>query len=188
MKSHRRSLSRALRAGFSVVEVCVAACVLAISLSGMVAALVTSLSLNRVNSETAAAQQAARARLEALQGVPFGEVFAVHNDSTADDGGLTVAARGSAFDVAGFTPAAGDADGRCGEVIFPAVRVGAALELREDVVDAALGMPRDLNGDGAIDALDHAADYVLLPVRIRVAWRGASGERQMDYETILCRR
>ena len=60
-------------------------------------------------------------------------------------------------------------------------------QLREDVADAQLGTPMDLNGDGAIDGADHSGDYVLLPVRIRVRWRGVTGLRTFDVCTVLLR-
>ena len=34
---------------------------------------------------------------------------------------------------------------------------------------------------------DHAGDYVVLPVRIRVAWRGVSGDRILELVTALSR-
>lgn len=166
----------------------VAASVLVIAVSGLLGALVGATSLGRVNHETAIAQQAARRALEELQGVPFDEVYAVFNAATADDGGLSVAARGPGFDVVGLDAEDGDADGLCGEVQFPELAGAAALELREDFVDAGLGMPRDLDGSGAVDAVDHSTDYRLLPVRVRVRWRGVSGVRTLDLETILCAR
>lgn len=51
------------------------------------------------------------------------------------------------------------------------------MELREDTVDPNLGMPRDLNGDGVIDGLNHASDYVILPVRIEVKWSESGADR-----------
>jgi hypothetical protein len=78
----------------------------------------------------------------------------------------------------------GDADGLPGEVIFPAV-AGAAGQLREDAAMPELGMPRDLNGDGAVDANDHALDYTLLPVIVRVRWRTASGAGVYELKTML---
>jgi hypothetical protein len=86
-----------------------------------------------------------------------------------------------------FRSVAGDADGRVGEVIFPNGGNGATF-LAENEVDPALGLTRDLNGDGAIDALDHSGDYRLLPVRVRVAWSGATGDRQIELEALLCLR
>jgi type II secretory pathway pseudopilin PulG len=174
--------------GFTLVEVCVAATMLAIAISGLLGVMLAGMSLDRVNRESAIAQQAARAALEQLQGVPFGEVFASYNGWAGDDGGLTLAARGAGFVVAGLDPQPGDADGWCGEVLFPTTLVGAAPQLREDVVDDPWGMPRDLNGDGLVDAADHSNDYRLLPVRVRVRWRGASGDRTLDMETLLCDR
>jgi hypothetical protein len=61
-------------------------------------------------------------------------------------------------------------------------------ELREDVVDTDLGLPRDLNGDGAIDGADHSADYRILPVRVTVSWTGQNGVRSMDFVTVLTER
>jgi hypothetical protein len=46
----------------------------------------------------------------------------------------------------------------------------------------------DLNADGTVDTADHASDYTLLPVRVRVDWRGPSGPQNYQLETILCLR
>jgi len=59
------------------------------------------------------------------------------------------------------------------------------LQLREDVVDNALGMPRDLNGDGVVDTNDHSLDYRLLPVRIRFDWTGKGGRSTLEIKTLL---
>ena len=86
----------------------------------------------------------------------------------------------------GLNALAGDADGFVGQITFPDLDLGAGnLVLREDVADATLGMPRDLNGDGAVDADDHSDDYIVLPVRITLQWRGQSTVRQMVFEHIL---
>jgi hypothetical protein len=47
-------------------------------------------------------------------------------------------------------------------------------------------MPNDLDGNGTIDALDHAANYRILPVRVRVRWQGVNGVRSMTADTVLC--
>ena len=57
--------------------------------------------------------------------------------------------------------------------------------LREDVEDAELSLPRDLNGDAKIDALDHASDYIVLPVRVVVEWNGYAGPRRLEMFTML---
>jgi len=185
---HRFTCSRRARGGFSLVEVSVALCVVVIALSGLVGSLLASARLHRVSAETATAQRAAVLTLEALQGAPFEEIFAAYNRSSADDGGLSSAAPGPNFAVAGLNTQVGDADGMCGVIEFPAALVGAQDCLFENVVDAGLGSPRDLNLDGAVDAANHAADYQLLPVRIAVRWRGVTGDREVVLETILCSR
>jgi hypothetical protein len=55
--------------------------------------------------------------------------------------------------------------------------------LREDYVDAALEMPHDLNGDGAIDSLDHRGDYRILPVTVTVEWQSPRGPSRFVYRT-----
>ena len=60
------------------------------------------------------------------------------------------------------------------------------MELREDAADTRFGTPRDLNGDGVSgDALDHSADYRILPVVIEVDWNGASGPAHVEFKTVL---
>ena len=71
----------------------------------------------------------------------------------------------------------------CANVVFPSDAGGYAL--REDIKDASLGMPRDLNGDGVIDSENHAGDYVLLPVKVRIDWKGITGERSFEVCTVL---
>ena len=62
---------------------------------------------------------------------------------------------------------------------------GNAWELREDCVDPSLGMPRDLNGDSMIDGADHARDYIVLPIKIRIEWDGRVGSRSFEVYSIL---
>lgn len=177
------------RAGFALVEVMMAAVVLTVAISGLSASILVAMSLSRVNRDTAIAQQAARRTLEEIESRTFSEIFAAYNANAGDDVGLLSAAPGANFAVQGLSALPGDADGLCGRVIFPTQLNGGVEQLREDVVDAELGMPLDLNGDlGVIDALDHAANYRLLPVRVRVEWQGAIGPRHVDMETILCLR
>lgn len=187
---HRRfppaSFSR--RRGFTIVEVCVSTCVLAIAVSGMIGSLVAATALRRVTSESAVAERAAARVVEQIHGRAFAEVFRAYNGWAGDDAGLVPGPAAAAFAVQGLDPQPGDADGMCGEIVFPSLDVLGTLELREDVIDATLGMPRDLNLDGTIDDLNHAADHLVLPVRVRIRWRGVSGDRQLDVETILCER
>jgi hypothetical protein len=54
-------------------------------------------------------------------------------------------------------------------------RPGLPSQLREDVDEPKLGMPQDLDGNGVVDGNNHATDYKLLPVLVRVRWRACDG-------------
>lgn len=162
--------------------------VLLIAVGGMSSSIVSSMALQRTNEETVTAQAAARSLVEALRGETFTDVFARYDTNPANDPAGAGTAPGADFAVTGLTAAPDDADGFCGRVEFPTTTVGGIDQLREDSADTRLGTPRDLNGDGAIDSLNHAADYVSLPVRVRVRWAGVTGTRELTLETILCSR
>jgi hypothetical protein len=68
-----------------------------------------------------------------------------------------------------------------GEIHFPEVE-GV---LRETAMFAKLGMPRDLNGDGAVDNQPRTTDYRVLPVHLRVAWRGANSDHSLEMHTMF---
>ena len=96
---------------------------------------------------------------------------------------------------AGAAAAAGQTTTLVEDVLDPGLTVGPApapapsgptLQLREDLDDPALGLPRDLNGDSIVDGLDHADDYFLLPLEVTVRWRGRSGDRTLRRVTMLC--
>jgi len=111
----------------------------------------------------------------------FPLIFPSYNTVPGDDPAGVGTAPGSHFAVDGLEPVDGDPDGFVGEVLLPEM----GLELREDVDDPLMGMPRDLNGDMQIDALDHLADHIILPVRVVVRWKGRGGERSLELQSIL---
>jgi hypothetical protein len=77
-------------------------------------------------------------------------------------------------------------DGMIGEVQLPTMEVEPGVwQVREDLVRPDLGMPRDLNGDSIIDSLDHSEDYLQLPVRVRLDWKGRHGLRSLKMDTFL---
>lgn len=184
MKSRARAArARAARGGsggFSIVEILISATVFLLVSGAVVTTLVASSALNHTNRETVLAVQAAESMIEELKSTPFAEVFARYNDTVADDPATGVSP-GIAFAVAGLAARADDADGMVGTIAFP----GDGVVLREDVADAELGLPRDLDRDGAIDDQDKAASYRILPVRVRLEWRGANGNRALELVTVL---
>ena len=151
-----------------MLDVTIAAALLAIAITSLMSLIFSSLQLSRVDRETTIAHQAMRRATEEMQMVVFEGAFA--NFSANPN-----------FAVTGLTPQVGDADGMVGQILFPTV----AGTLREDVVDVGLGMPRDLNGDGIVDGVGHDNDYVVLPVRVRLSWTGVSGNRTVELTTMM---
>ena len=166
----------------TLLEIAVAVAVLAIGLGSSVYALLGGMALQRSAAERTLALQAAESAIEALQACEFDEAFARFNGKTVDDPPLVVSP-GDSFAVPGLTAQAGDKDGLPGEILFP----GDNDKLLENVNDVELGMPRDLTLDEPplIDNKDHAGDYQVLPVRVRVRWHGALGDRELVLGTIL---
>lgn len=166
-----------------MVELLIAIAVLTLGIGAVSSTLLTSHSLNRSSREAMIATNAAQSVLEALHGEPFEDVFATYNGTGLDDPLGAGTAPGASFSVPGLDAQAGDPDGIVGEIVMP----GPGDQLIENVVDADLGMPRDLNADGVVDGDDHAGDYKVLPVRIRLAWRGAAGAQTLEFVTTLTR-
>lgn len=165
-----------------MLELVAALVVLTVAGGGTLSAISSASFLSRSSDERTLAASAAKDVAERLRAESFREVFARYNDDPSDDVGP--APPGAHFDVAGLDPRPGDADGRVGRILFP-VAAATPTSLFENQVDDLFGFPRDLNGDGAIDALDHAGDYRVLPVRVVVEWRGRSGNRRFEITTLL---
>ncbi len=177
-----RHTPRADRAGLTMLELMVTMVVLLFAVGGTLGSLSSFVVLGDSARETTVATQAAKDMLEQLRTETFGEVFARYNDSAADDpGGVSP---GADFAVLGLDPRRDDADGLCGEILFP-VDDAAPTVLREDLDANEFGLPRDLDGDQVTDANDRSGDYQLLPVVVRIRWRGASGNRQLQLATVL---
>jgi hypothetical protein len=143
-----------------------------------------------VNRENQIASNAAQTFLETLRDENVRLVFARYNADPSDDPGGPGTAPGPRFAVEGLDP--GDSpDGLIGEVFYPAIVVSAPgdpvdLELRENIPDAVFGMPRDLDGDAVIDDADHTDDYFVLPLQVRLRWRGRTGDREFRTFATLC--
>ena len=137
--------------------------IVTISLSMFARTMASSKSLDPIASETAVAASAARTLLEEMKAQPFDKLFALYNANPNDDPDGAGTAPGAHFAVPELRAIPGT---MVGTIIFPTI--GGVL--REDTVDAPLGMPRDLNASDIVETTDRAGDYVLLPVRIRLDW------------------
>lgn len=172
-----------LQSGFTIVEVAVALFILVVGVSVLTASVMSSMSLSRTNEETATATAALQAKAEEIQATNFRDIFPSFNEVTGDDPGVVP---GHTFEVRGLNLQKYDDDGFVGAVEFPSTFPDANTQaLREDQVNRHLGLPRDLNGDSFEDALNHAFDYVILPVTIRIEWTGVSGDREMELHLLL---
>ena len=158
--------------------------VFSIVILGFSRALISSMHASQKTRELDRATQAANEVLERIEAEAFAQAFRRFNADPADDPGGAGTAPGASFAVTGLSALPDDADGLAGEVIFPSPG-GAPSQLREDVILPELGMPRDLDGNGVIDAANHALDYTLLPVLIRVRWCSASGPAFFELRTML---
>lgn len=143
-----------------------------IAVGGLVGSVTWGLKLQQSNRESALAAQAAREILAELRTVPFADIFATWS-----------VAPNIAVDTLNARP--DDADGMVAELIFPTAAGAGGPMLMENVDMPTLGMPRDLNGDALEDGADHATDYVILPVTLRLQWRGTAGDAQQEYHTVL---
>jgi hypothetical protein len=179
------TLRRSRRSGLTLVEITIGCVVLVTGVLSFAQAMISIEKAQQHTREVGRATQAARQVLEGIQAQAFAEAFRYYNGTTADDPGGVGTAPGKNFNVAGLTPRTDDPDGFVGEVVFP-TPAGQPGVLRENTVDAKLGMPRDLNGDGLINNLaDYSTTYTILPVRVRVEWVGAGGPGVVELRTLL---
>lgn len=198
------SSSRTRQKAFSLVEILCGMAVMFVGLLTLASSTVTGTATRQTNRESAQALQAARRFLESIQvsDVPFESLFVAYARDPVEQvdpglgGGLLKKVTGTrtggtgtlepllsrSFTVAGLEPRRDDPDGTIGELIFPVADGPEGPELREDVAG------RDLNADGIIDSEDHSNDYVILPVTVRVEWKGARGGRQLELQSLLVKR
>jgi len=170
------TLARSARSAFTLLELVITLTILVVAGSMLVRTVIGVGKVEQTNSDTSRAMRACRNVCESLNSGQFGQIFARYNADGQDDPGGVDSAPGATFQVPGLTVRPDDADGFVGSIAFPT----NGDELREDFVDPRMGMPRDLNGDGAIDAANHAGDYIILPFRVRLEWRGSGGDRVFE--------
>lgn len=174
--------SRSGEEGWNLLSVTISMSCLLIAILGTIGSITSSDMLAASTKETTFAMNAARQAIDSLIAWPdISEVFKDHNESTEDD---SPNAEGPNFRIFGLSPQCQDPDGMVGKFIFP--EIGGAL--REDINNPVLGMPRDLNGDGVIDSDDHSDDFVILPVLVRIEWKGRKGDRNFELMTFIAER
>lgn len=158
------------RQGMSLIEVILAMAIITIAILGILGSFSSNIVVVENNQEMSLAINAGRAKMETLQDYSnFSLIFANHSGVNAS------------FDVTGLRPVAGAPNGKPGQIIFP----GTGGALLENVTNTTLGMPRDLNGDGVVDGSNHAADYKILPVTVKIEWKGVNGPQNYQLHAII---
>ena len=141
-----------------------------------------------ISSDRARVAEVMRGVLESMRNEDFSEIVRLYNPDPLDDPGGPGTAPGDRFDVRGVTPTAPGVS--VGRVLLPVMDMSGPGELpdwqvREDIEDASLGMPRDLSGNGVVDAFDHSEDYRVLPVAVEAEWLGKLGRTRFRIFTIM---
>lgn len=159
--------------GFTLIEVVITAAVLFIGLLAMTSTSWVVHSLRGTHADKQVAHQA-------LQGI-VEDLYALSEIARDDEDGWapTILARfgvggapGPTFNVRGLDPWPGEAS--VGTVTIVTDETATDIDL-----GVAIGMPRDLNGDGAVNDTNVGDDAVLLPVIVQLRWRGEAGNRQL---------
>lgn len=181
----RRRLSspRSRCGGFSLVEVMISVAVLTVSTFMVTSTLVSAAQHRGTKLEAAMAAEAARNILEQMHSEDFTKLFVRYNESPLDDPGPPLNAPGCHFDVPGLKPLTADTDQHVGRILMPS----PGPELIETTISKDLGMPRDLNGDAIVDDANHATNYIVLPVTVRVEWMSENGPRNFQLSTMFAK-
>lgn len=181
--------TRTGEAGTTLLEIAFALPILLIGIGLYAQIMVTGSGMRTGGQEEWAASAEAQAVLEEIRGVAFRDLFVLYNEDPLDDPGGPGTAPGADFQCRDLRLSESDADGAAGRVVLPVVNGGSAiapvLELREDIVNPDLGLPRDLNGDFKVDSENHAGDYTMLPIQIEVRWQSRRGERVYRLNALL---
>ncbi len=175
---------RGRMAGFSLIEVLLAMFVFCLGGLSVAGAMGYSLKLDTVNRETALATQEIHRVLEEIRGLSFEEILASYDTDPADDPLGYGTAPGGAFEIDGLTAPDGLRGGARVQVFLP---LDASGKVTENLVIPALGTLGDLNADGKITGQDVTTDLKILPVAIRIDWRGPNGDRTVWLHTVLRR-
>lgn len=168
-------------AGFSLVELAIAISILLIGMVSVITASSQMHSLRRQTRDRVLAQNGVRSIAERIQGRSF--QLAQEDPSTWAQNLVAEFGPGSANEFLGIT----ELDALTGTPAVATVRVVTDETVGDAELMTAIGMPRDLNGDGDAGDLDVRPDAVLLPVVITASWRSTSGPQTYRHGFYLLR-
>lgn len=168
---------RRARRGFTLVELAIAMSMLMIGLVSAASATMRMQHLRKHNREHVVAQNALRSMGERIHAQAYRDSLD-HPEAWAQNVLLAFGPDGTlkgVFDVDFLNPPSEDKE-------LPGT---IQVVVDETTTDAALGMdlgmPRDLNGDGDASDTDVSADACLLPVVLRIEWKGQQGLQEISH-------
>lgn len=165
----RQGTTHQRTAGFSLVELAIAISILLIGMVSVITASSQMHSLRRQTRDRVLVQNGVRSMAERIQSRSF--QLAQSDPQTWSQNLLAEFGPGSA----GERFAILELDAPEGAPSVASVQVVTDEGLSDADLMLALGMPRDLNGDGDQGDFDVRLDAVLLPVVITAQWRGTGG-------------
>ncbi len=173
----------------TLIELSIAMAIFIVATGMLLQLIASGKSLRETARQEWLATSEAQNVLERMRSLPFRDVARSYDADPANDPNGPGTAPGPWFQAAGLTPLASAVDGAIGEVLLPVVNMGTVVapdwQVREDQGEPLLGMPRDLNGDAVTGSLDCSADHTILPILVRVRWRGRFGPRELRFFTSL---
>lgn len=153
-------------------------------LVGLLAATASTLRMHshrRVNRERMLAENAVRAVVERLHSVSMRAASDPAGWSTViETATLAGGEIGTSFDVRELTPREGANTVGSIQLVHDETATDASLGVQ-------LGMPRDLDGDGAAGNSDVGDNARLLPVIVRARWTGSAGNGEVRHAAYLSR-
>ena len=178
---------RCAESGMTFAEIVVVMIVMLIAVSIFSTTVVSTARQRNINRERALAADSVRSLFEEMRNEDFGQIYALYNADPLDDPNGPGTAPGGFFAITGLNVIPGSPGGVVGRIVFPEVvqTNPTTWELREDVAEPLMGMPRDISGDGFVDEQDHRGDYVILPIQAIVQWRGVLGNQELIEFTML---
>ena len=153
--------------GMTLIEIVVAMAVLATILCALVSVLMSASKLDTLTRERGAAANAVVKMAELMRNRNFANVYDDYSP-----GGFT----GNTFSVHDLQ---GDFDPPVGTITFFVDETDTSTDGK------MLGLPMDLDGDGAVNTVDVSASHVLLPIKLNITWHGATGLVSLNFYFLL---
>ena len=167
--------------GITLLEVMVAAAFLCVAMAGISTVLSATYKHSELLHEYELAESTALSVVEEVQylaDTSFSNLYVYFDADPSNDPEGPGTAPGDTFGnltVPGLVASSDSPTGQLVEII---------VHTNETEVNARLGLPRDLDGDGVADNPDVSASYKILPVTVRIHWAHQGAEQVNQMETL----